>query len=74
MPLNNAEAASELEAMRKARDLTYAWIARRIGREGSAGTLWVQRKLKNKVMMTIDDYNTLLQAISSVTLLPELVN
>ena len=62
MPSTNAEAAAELEAMRKERDLSYGWIARRIGKN----ELWVRRKLNGSVFMKIDDYTLLKNAIDAV--------
>lgn len=62
MPSTNEEAASELEAMRKDRDLTYAWIARRIDKN----EMWVRRKLGGKTFMRIDDYTILKNAITAV--------
>ncbi|MFD5600778.1 helix-turn-helix domain-containing protein [Leucobacter sp. NPDC058333] len=63
MPTSNHEAANTLDSLRKERDLSRAWIARRIGRN----EMWVSRKLNGKVPITIDDYNLLLRAIESVT-------
>lgn len=63
MPSTNEEAAHELEAMRKERDLTYAWVARRVGKN----EMWVRRKLSGDVFMKIDEYTLLKRAISSVT-------
>ncbi|MEJ6490444.1 hypothetical protein PQI23_12005 [Leucobacter sp. USCH14] len=62
MPNSNDEAARELERLRVDRDLSRAWIARRIGRN----EMWVSRKLTGKVPLTVDDYNLLLAAIESV--------
>ncbi|MCS3427619.1 hypothetical protein [Leucobacter aridicollis] len=62
MPRSNDEAAHELNALRIDRDLSMAWIARRINRN----FVWVARKLKGEVSITIDDYNLILDAILSV--------
>lgn len=62
MPKSNIEAARELNALRINRDLSMAWIARRIDRN----TVWVARKFKGEVSITIDDYNLILNAILSV--------
>lgn len=62
MPTSNEEASRELDSLRKERDLSRAWIARRVGRN----EMWVSRKLTGKVSITIDDYNLLLSAIESV--------
>lgn len=62
MPKSNDEAARELNALRIDRDLSMAWISRRIDRN----YIWVARKLKGEVSITIDDYNLILNAILSV--------
>lgn len=62
MPSTNEEAARELEQMRNERDLTYAWIARRINKN----EMWVRRKLSGDVFMKIDEYTLLKNAIDSV--------
>ena len=62
MPSTNEEAALELDRMRRERDLTYAWIARRIGKTD----IGVRRKLNSSVSMTINDYSLLHRAITSV--------
>lgn len=62
MPSTNEEARLELERMRKERDLTMAWVARRIGKN----LMWVRRKLNGEVFMKIDEYTLLKDAICSV--------
>lgn len=62
MPATNEEAARELEAMRKERDLTMAWIARRLGKN----EMWVRRKLNGDVFMKIDEYTLLKNEITAV--------
>ncbi|WP_074690195.1 helix-turn-helix domain-containing protein [Leucobacter chromiiresistens] len=62
MPTSNDQAARDLDRLRNERDLTRAWIARRVGRS----EMWVSRKLTGKVPLTIDDYNLLLKVIQSV--------
>ena len=64
MPRTNQEAADELEEMRQARDLTIAWIARRMGKN----EIWVRRKLNGSVHMRIDDYALLRATIESVSI------
>jgi len=68
MPSTNEEAARELDDMRKSRDLTYAWIARRIGRN----EMWVRRKLNGEVFMKIDEYTFLRDVIGGIPLPSEL--
>lgn len=73
MPKSNAEAAAELDRMRLERDLSYAWIARYLGRDERSGLMWVKRKLTGQVPMRIDDYNEIRSAIESVTPSPHLL-
>lgn len=61
MPTSNTEAALELDAMRKARDLTYAMIARRTGKN----QMWVRRKLLGISNLKIDDYSLLKDSITA---------
>jgi cyanate lyase len=64
MPSTNEEAARELDDMRKSRDLTYAWVARRIGKN----EMWVRRRLNGAVSMKIGEYTLLRDAIRGVPL------
>lgn len=62
MPTSNKEASQELDHLRQDRDLSFAWIARRIDRN----LMWVSRKLRGNVPITFDDYELLRSAIESV--------
>lgn len=48
--------------MLEERDLTRAWLARRIGRSA----MWVHRKLAADSLMRIEDYSLLKDAIEAV--------
>lgn len=62
MPTSNDEAAQELEQLRAERDISMAWIARKVARN----PMWVSRKLAGKVPITIDEYNLLRNVIETV--------
>lgn len=62
MPKTSDEARLEILQMLKERDLTMAWLSRRIGEN----LVWVSRRMKGRVRISIEDYSLMKTVLSEI--------
>lgn len=62
MPRTTIEAAAELQRMLKERDLNAHWVARRLG----IYPMWVSRRVRGVVSLSVEDYTRIKEVIELV--------